>query len=445
MRVLALISFIIYSNFLTGQEKVDYTLNECIEYALQNSELVKVSELGKLNSEAVIGETRGLGLPQVNLNSGLNHNYEIQKSIIDFSEFDPRLPEGSEQEIAFGQAYDGNLTFAVDQLIFDGSYIVALQAAKTYRELSSKEHIKTEIDVVESVSKAYYTALINEERLVLISRNFSRLDTLLRETTAMYENGFAEKIDVDRIRVNLNNTKVEFERLKKLTEVSYQLLKFQMGLPLGTTMNLTENLDEADLNAPELPSDFTYGDRVEYSTIMTNQELATLDMKNNKVQRLPKLYGSFSYGYNTAAGQTSQWFKSDRWLNYGTVGVTLSYSIFDGAQRAYKIQQSQLQIRQLELQKQSLQKSIDLEITQANINLNSNLESLEVQKENMELAQNIFDITKIKFQEGIGSNLEVIEADASLKEAQTNYYAALYDAVISKIELLKALGRLHKS
>ncbi len=445
MRVLALFSLLFSSVFAMGQEKTDFTLTECIDYALKNSELLKITELEKQNSNAVIGETRGIGLPQVNVNGGLNYNYEIQKSIIDFSNFDPTLPEGSEEEIAFGQAYDGNLTFGVDQLIFDGSYFVALQAARTFRELSTKEHIKTEIDVIESVSKAYYTVLINQERLELLDKNYSRIDTLLRETRAMYENGFAEKIDVDRIRVNLNNTKVERDRLRKLTDISYQLLKFQMGLPLNAKINLTEYLEEVDLEAPSLPSDFAYNDRIEFSTLTTNQELATLDMKNNKVQRLPKLYGSFSYGYNTAASTTREWFQTDRWLNYGTLGVSLSFSIFDGLQRSYKIQQNQLQIQQLEYQKKSLQKSIDLEITQANINLGSNLETLDVQKENMDLAQEVFDITKIKFQEGIGSNLEVIEADASLKEAQTNYYAALYDAVIAKIELLKALGRLHKS
>ena len=440
-----LVFFIAFSFSAVAQEvlqPVSMSLEECISYALENNEQLRIASLEKDRAKAVVGETRAEGLPQVDINGGLNYNYEVQKSLIDLSNFDPTLPEGTEGEIAFGQAYDGNIALGVSQLLFDGSYFVGLQAAQTFRELSAKDYLRTEIDIVEGVAKAYYTVLINEERLLLLDRNYGRLDTLLFETSQMYENGFAEKIDVDRIRVNFNNVRVERNRLQRLNEVGVKLLKFQMGMNIYQPLTLTDNLSDVDLTPPLVENEFDYNDRVEFSQVLTNQNLARLDLRNNKVQYLPKLSANFNYGYNTATSESSNLFQTSRWLNFGTIGMSVSIPVFDGLRKSYKIQQNKMQIEQLEYEKTFLQKNIDIEIEQARVSLESSLASLEVSQQNMELADEIFSITKIKFQEGVGSNLEVVDADTSLKEAQTNYYSALFDAIIAQIELNKALGRL---
>lgn len=445
MRRLLIISIISLMHIeVLSQGTKSLSLDDCINYALENNEQLMIAELEKKKSNAVVGETRAMGLPQVNVNGALNYNYEIQKVLLDASNFDPSVPEGQEVEFAFGQDYDGNVSVGLNQLIFDGSYFVGLQAARTYRELSAKDQVRTEIDIIESVSKAYYTVLVNRERLDLLEKNYNRIDTLVRDTRIMYQNGFAEKIDVDRLRVTLNNLKVERDKLDRLNDISVKLLKFQMGMPLDEPVTLSDDLSDVDLDVPLIKEDFSYEDRIEFSKVITNQNLARLDLKNNQVQRLPKIYASVNYGYNTATSEASKWFDTDRWLNFGTVGMTVSFPIFDGLRKSYKIQQNRLQIDQLEQQKNILRKNIDIEIENSMVNLESSLESLEVQKENMELAQEIFNITKVKFQEGVGSNLEVIEAETSLKEAQTNYYNALFDAFVAKIDLLKAQGRLHK-
>jgi outer membrane protein TolC len=168
-------------------------------------------------------------------------------------------------------------------------------------------------------------------------------------------------------------------------------------------------------------------------------------MKNNRVQYMPKLYASFNYGYNTATSQMDLLLKSNRWLSFGTVGVNLTIPVFDGFLKSNRIQQNKVQLKQIEARMSMLQKNIDIEIEQSGIKLNSNVDALEVQKENMELADEIYRITQVKYREGVGSNLEVMEADAALKEAQTNYYSALYDAMIAQIELRKAQGTLYQS
>lgn len=428
------------------QEKTNYTLDDCIKYALEYNEQVKIKQLDKEISEAEVRKTISLGLPQASINTGLNYNFEPAKSLIDISTFDPSVPEGTEQEVSFAQNYDGNFGLSIRQLLFDGSYFVGLQASKTYRELSTKEHVKTQIDIVEAVCKAYYNSLIAEEQLKLLNTNIGRLDTLLNETSQMFEAGFAERLDVDRIRVNYNNLRVEKSRLANLQKLSRKLLKFQMGMDLNQPISLSGTLDEVLVEAPVVSKEsFDYSSRIEFSQLLTNESLTYLDMKNNKVQYLPKLNASFGYGWNTASAESAQLFRARRWLNNGVLGISASIPVFDGFLKSNKIQQNKIQIKQIEGQKNYLKKSIDLEIEQTGLDLSSQLEMLDVQKQNVDLAQDVYEITRIKYQEGVGSNLEVIDADASLKTAQTNYLNTLYEAVISQIELKKALGILYKN
>lgn len=442
-----IISLIMYTSVLAAfaQDPQSLTLQECIDYALQNNEQGKITTLEKEIAAAEVRKTLAMGLPQVEINSGLNYNFEPQKSLIDISTLDPNVPPGTEQEVSFAQNYDGNVGISLRQLIFDGSFFVGLQASRTYQELSKKDHIKTEIDIVESVSKAYYTVLINEERLELLQKNFQRLDTLLRDTRALNENGFAESIDVGRVRVNYNNLKVEISKLTQLLDVSRKLLKFQMGMPLEMEVELAETLDQLKPEPTAGAVDFSYEDRIEFSQLRTNENLVRLDMKNNKVQYLPRLYANVNYGYNTAARNVDLLMQGNRWLSFGTIGLSLNIPVFDGFLKSNRIQQNKLQLKQIEASMNMIRKTIDLEVQQSGIKLNSNVEALEVQKENMELAEEIYRITQIKYREGVGSNLEVMEADAALKEAQTNYYSALFDAMIAEIELRKALGTLHTS
>ena len=427
-----------------AQEAQEMTIEQCLEFALGNNESIQISELSIKDAEAEIRGIVALGLPQATLRGGVNYNYEVQTSLVDASNFDQTLAPGTLTEIQFGLPYDGNLSMGVSQLIFDGVYFVGVQASKTFRELSTKENERTKIEVVAAVTKAYYNVLINQAQLYLLSQNFSRLDTLLRETTQMYQNGFAEQIDVDRIKVSYNNIKVNLETQIQLSGISQKLLKFQMGMPLDAPIALTTSLMDVNLEIPELTVDFDYNDRIEYSLLETNRSLALLDKKNYLSKYLPKIYGNFNYGYNNATGLSSDLFGND-WYNFGTVGATISIPLFEGFAKKTKIQQAIIKIEQLDYQKSFLQKNIDIEIAQQKISLESNLKILEVQRQNQELAANIFRITKIKFQEGIGSNLELTNADNEYKAAQTNYLATLYKSILSKIDLLKATGTLYNT
>ena len=457
-----IIAIMMFNHYLLSAQDaepdISYGLQECIDYALSNNVNVLNAELEKEISKATVGETRSEGLPQINGSINYTNNPAVQQQVIpNFlapavyqvleAEDLATMPNGGnfgEIPVGFGTKHTGRADLTVSQLIFKGSYFVGLQAAKTYKELASKEHVKTKVDVVENVTKAYYTTLVNQERLELIEKNFNRLDTLLRETQIMYDNGFAEKIDVDRIRINFNNIKTDLTQTERLVDISYILLKYQMGIPVDQEFKVTGNLSNIDFEYSfDDLNNFNYNQRIEYSQLQTNMSLVQLDMKNNRVQYLPELSAFANYGYNMGTNDSEKIFNfNDTWFNYAAVGLTLNIPIFDGLRKSYRIQKNKLQFKQLENQAENLKNSIDLEIKQAYDNLQNSVENLAAQEENRELAEGIYNVTRIKFQQGVGSNLEVVESETAYKEAETNYYNALYDALIAKVDLEKALGIL---
>jgi outer membrane protein TolC len=303
--------------------------------------------------------------------------------------------------------------------------------------------VKAENDVIENVKKAFFGVLVNQERIRLASSNLSRIDSLLSETQSLFDAGFSEKIDVSRIKVQRNNTYSQLERSKTAYEISKQLLKLQMGLPPQYDINIAETLSELNPEE-ELVGMLTMEgiSRIEIDQLNTNLELTNLDLKYNKSQYLPTIDAT-GFIQRTGAGNTLQnVYDPANWFSSSLIGLRMEIPIFDGLSKSARIQKNRLQLNQLQNQKIFLDDNIALEIYEARTSLRNDLNILEVQRENMALAQEVFDMAKIKYNEGVGSNFEVVEADASLIEAEINFLAALYDGLIAKVDLEKALGIL---
>jgi len=433
------------SNFDENPD-VSFTMQQCIEYAIANNQNVMIAELETKVSKAKVGEYLSQGLPQVDANIAFNKNFKIRKTFIPANTFDPSAPEDELLELAFGTPYDGIIGLTVSQMIFKGSFFVGLNASRTFVDLSTKELTQSVIEVVEAVSKAYYTVLVNEIGIGLVEANYNRLDSLLKETTIMYENGFVEKIDVNRTQVEFNNISTQLVTAKRMLDISLALLKFQMGMPIEQEIEIAEKLEDMDFNIAELIDlDASFQRRIEYDVLQTRTRLAEMNMKNNKVQYIPNIDLVLGWGMNAGVADLNNLWKLNEptiWPSYQVAGLAMYVPIFDGLYKSKLIQQNKLQIQQLGISKKMLENSINLEVKDKRTNLESNLDRLANQKENMLLAEEVFSFAKIKYQEGVGSNLEVIEADNSYLMAQTNYYNALYDALLTKIELEKALGIL---
>ncbi len=440
MRVFVLSTLLVLIAFAGFGQSSAFSLRQSLDYALANNQNLLNARIERDISETVVKETLSRGLPQITANSGLAKNLII-----------PEVPftnpiTNEETTIAFQRRYNGNALVNLEQMIFDGSFFVGLEAARTFRQLAEKDQIKTEIDVIEAVTKAYFGVLIAQERLELVDKNFNRLDSLLRETQILYNNGFAEQIDISRVKVQYNNIRTQQTNLKQFEEVSRYLLQFQMGMPVGSPIVLTDDLGSLEFELDNTSSaNFNYADRIEYSQLQTNEALAQLDLKNNKVKYIPTINAFINYGGNMFADNTSDLFNLGRsWIPNSAYGVNISIPIFDGFYKSSLIQKNRLQIKQIENQFSLLENNIELEIRDKRSQLINSMERLKTEKENMELGMEVFRVTRIKYQEGVGSNLEVIEAETSYKEAETNYYVALYDALIAKVELEKAIGVLNK-
>jgi outer membrane protein TolC len=314
--------------------------------------------------------------------------------------------------------------------------------------------------VIENVTKAYYAVLVNNERIGLFDNNIARVDSLLRTTTALNQNGFAEAIDVDRTQVTLNNLKSERLKFLNLQNLSLGLLKFQMNYPMEKELNVAGSLSDLRVNENlfnEYEEGWDYKNRVEYRMLDTQRRLLELDIKNQQSHSYPSLVGFANLGYSTQSPNISGVFKTntnlaesqyvgpDKWYSYSTFGVSLQIPIFSGLQRSYQVQQAKLSLLKTENQFISLKQGIDLSIQQNTIEYKNALETFRSQRENMELADRVARVTKIKYEQGVGSNIEVTDAEASLREAQVNYYNSLFDAIIAKINLDRAYAKIDPS
>ncbi len=444
MKFYILIIFFLFSNFLFGQDNTSFSLDECLQMALSNNENLKNSFLEENVSKMTSREYLSVGFPQISFETGLKYNFEIQKSLIDISKFMPGVPEGTEQEVSFGQKYDGIMDFGINQMIFNGSYFVGLAASKALIELSEKQTVRAKVDLIESVKKAYYIVLNTKERLNLVNSNLERIKSLLNDTEILYENGFVEKLDVDRIKVSYNNLNAEKIKAERLYDLSLSVLKFQIGFPVNDKLSVIGSIEDVIISVNDYDiQSFEYSDRIEHSILNTNKRLKSYDLKNNRSQFLPQIYANLSYGYNTSSSEYDLFFNSNRWKNFGTVGLQIIVPIFDGFNKRSKINRSKIVVQQVENQIKFLERSIDLQINQNFIELKNAIESLNVSKENLVLANDVYNVSEKKYKEGVGSNLEVLDSNNALKIAQTNYYNAYYQAIISKINLDKTLGILN--
>jgi outer membrane protein TolC len=444
-----------------SQQRVSMSLQECIEYALKNNEDVQNARLENEIARTEIDETLSQGLPQVNGNIGVTNNLDIQVNpfpdFISPGVYDVLVeenliaPEDRPSEFgivpaAFGTNWTVIAGVSASQLIFDGSFFVGLEASRTLKLLREKEQVRTEVDIVEAVSKAYYLVLISKENLEFLGRNFQTVDTLLIETEAMYNNGFAEKIDVSRIKIRHNNLKTNLKNSTELLATSLNLLKFQMGMPLGFNLQLTDELSSINLNEAILvDSARAIYRRPEYEILQTNKTLVDLNIKNFNSLYLPNLYASFNMGWTSGTNtfQELTTFDDQTWFRYTNIGLNLSIPIFDGLYKSSNIQRSRIQKKQLETTVSQLENNIKREVEEAIIKHENALREIASQRENLELSAEIYNTTRIKYQEGVGSNIEVINTITDYEEARNNYLSALYGAATAQIELKKALGTLN--
>lgn len=414
------------------------SLEECIQYALVNQPAVQNARLSREASREKIRESTGKLLPHANITGSFTDNLKLQTSVIpDFAgNPDNKIP------VQFGTKYASAVAGQVNQTIINSDYFLGLKAAKVYDELSVRDLQRTAIDTRVQVSNAYFNVLVSRESIRLVDANIVRLQKTLKDTRARYDQGVSERIDVDRIQVSFNNAETQRANLERLQQYSLDVLKFNMGMPLQSGLELKENVKSFAATTQEMPDSQLYNiqDRPEYHIQRVQVELNRLDLKSKRLGIVPSLSAFINYGVNWFAPQFSDLYKT----GYGNsaMGLTLNFPIFTGTERIHQVAQSRIALKQSENDLTNLSQQIQLEVRNAYTDYQNNTTSLRTQEKNMALTQGVYDRVVLKFDQGVSTSLDVISADNELKQAQSDYINALLDTLISKVKLDQAMGKI---
>ncbi len=447
---------------------VEFSLKEAQNYALQNSINIKLKDTEIEVANEQLNEIRSIGLPS--LNGSLRYNYyiTIPKTIlpatfnplqelvqietsqgtkfIQVPVLDPQTgaPQfGEPQEVAFGTKHTLNAGLEATQMIFNGSYFVGLEASKELKKRVNEEKVQAEDELKFAITQAYFSALIVKEQIALLEKNKENLEQILFETSQLYENGFVEVLDVDRLRLSLSNLSLQIENTKRSHQLSLESLKFQMGYVEENEISLVDSLSEIipDIESMKVEDlKVNPRNRAEYRVLERTENLNKLDIKNISWQRLPNLTAFGTYQQNFQQDSLRTLFKGDFWTPAFLVGFQLNVPILAGGERKAQIAQRKLRAVQIEQSKELLKQSFNIEMEQARLNYKNALAQVQSQQENISLAERIYSTALIKYKEGLGSSLEVSTAERELFQTQSLYINALYSLVVEKNNLDRALG-----
>lgn len=441
--LLLALSVMVYKTEAQEAKSNSFSLQQAIDYAYKNSPNYLNAQNDVLMAKYKRKEVLGMAMPQISTSVDLKNFLEIPTSLIPGEIFG--APPGSFIPVKFGTTFQATGTAQANLLVFSADYLIGLKATKEMIALMNISVTRSKTETVAQVSKAYYSALVNRARIKSLEANMTKLEKTLKDTRELNKQGLAEAIDADRLEVSYNNLVTEKQKTEQLIFLSESVLKFQMGYIGKDTLILTDSLAiDANMNENIDASKIDITKRAEYQLLEKQQQLNNINIKRLKFGYLPTLVAYGSLGYSGMRNDLDFFTRQHNWFPTAIIGGTFSLNIFDGLQRHYKIQQAKVDYKKGEVNMKSLQLAIELDGATAAINYNNAVLSLQVQKRNLELAQNVYNVSQKKYEQGVGSNLEVINAQTSLKEAQTNFFNTVYDMLVYKIDYQKAAGTLIK-
>jgi len=419
-------------------DTLSVSFNEALSYATQNAYMSKSAGYDVEAAKKQVWEYLARGFPQLNMSGGLNDNLSIQENVISME-----FPDGHTEQIKiqFGSQYSWNIGGRVDQLIFDGSYILGVKASKIFVEMSRKKKEKTEIDVRENVARAYLVALVAKKNLDVFKKNLKVNEQTLKETESLFKNGFREELDVDQIRLMVNNSKKLVLEAQRQMLVAKAVLKFAMGVKIDSPIILNDNLD--NLIVPVLSENvdqnsFVVENIVDYNISETQEKIQKIKVKNEQAQYYPKLnafynYTHFEYGdkfnsMNTSAGQA--------------IGLTLTMPIFTSGKRHATVQKEQMNLLKAQTQKTMTEQNLRREFLVASTNLLNARETYKNDKFGEDVAKRIYDKTRIKFKNGLSTSTELSQNEGQYIQSQISFIQTTLNVLDAFIQYRKALGNL---
>jgi len=415
----------------------ELSLQQALDYANKNNLDIRNAAIDVLLQKETNRQTTAAALPKITVNGSLSDNLQLQKTLLPGEFFGQ---PGTLIPVTFGTKYITSGTAELNQILFDGQVFVGLQARKTSIEWANKKVELTQQMIKANIHKVYYQLVASQTQIDLIDSNIALVRKQQHDADIMYRNGFAEKLDIDRATVALAN--LETERAKALTQISngYYGLKLLLGIPTADQLILTDTLSDEMIRGGILENAaYQYTDRKDFQYLQLTRDFNAYNIRRYKLSKIPTL--SLNGSYNKQLQQDEFKFNGN-WFTASFVSLRLAVPIFNGFATNSKIAESRLTVQKLDNQLQHMKIQIDNEVVSSRNTLQTSIAAMDYQRKNMELAQEVYRQSKMKYEVGTGSSIELNTAQKDLQAAQTNYINALYDAIIAKVDFLNATGKL---
>ncbi len=440
--------------------RYEFSIEQAVAYAKKNNVQVKNALLAIQAQMQTNKEITASALPTISGSIGTQHlpNVAVQTlpNFISPATYqvliDQGVKDGNGNPIKmpadfgfiaaqFGTKWNASAGISLQQLLFDGQVFIGLQARKASIDFQEAAARVTEENIKTNLYKVYYQLVVSKTQIELLDANIKRLEKLDYDVKALYKNGFAERIDIDKIAVQLNN--LSTEKIKALNSIAmgYIGLKTLMGMPVSDTLVLTDTLDYAQIKEDITKGAYNYQDRRDFQYLNSAKQLNEFNVKRYELSKLPTVALGANYSKLAQRNQFNFFGKGD-WFTSSSIGVNIAVPIFSGFAKDARIKKAKIELEQTNNQLENLKLNIDQSVEQAKLKYKTAIATLDFQKNNMALAEKVYQQTKKKYEAGTGSNTEINASDVDLKAAQTNYISALYDAIIARVDYLTAIGKL---
>ena len=441
---LLLITLLLVSVLQAQDQKKSYSfsLKEAISHAIQNNYSAINANRDIEAAKQKKWETTAMGLPQINGSVGYQNNFVIQKSLIPSALFGG--PPGEFTAVTFTTKQNMGASATLSQLIFDGSYLVGLQSAKTYLKISENAKVKTNNELREIVINAYGNVLLADESIAILQKNKAILEKTLFDTQEIYKNGLTEEENVEQLQITLATINSSLENVKRQKSIAKDMLKLVLGIDLSNDLNLTDKLDvltqnNVDLNI--LKEEFDFTSNIDYRIGKNMEESQNLLLKLERSKALPSLAANVNFGYNAYASQFDFFTPAQKWFNYSALGLGLNVPIFSSFKRNARTQQAKIALEQAKTNLTQTEQNLKLQFEKSKSDYEYSIEQLGTSKSNLNLAERIESKQQIKFKEGLSSSFDLTKAQEQLYTAQQNYLQSMINVITKKASLEKILNK----
>ena len=440
-----LVALVLILGFFSAQaqeEPETFSLQEAIDYALKHNYTVLNADRDLIDAQKQKWETIATGLPQIS--AAVNYQNQLKQPVNQIpAEFFGGEP-GTFQEVVFGQAQSVNAFGTLRQQIFDGSYIVGIQATQAFLRYSRNNKDKTDLEVRKQVTEAYGNVLLSQESVLIFEKNLATLEKNLYETKRIFENGLGDEESVDQLQITYTSVENQLKNAQRLEKITIQMLNVLMGRPVGSPIQLTdqlEDLTQSQINYNLLESELNLQENIDFKIVENLNEQRALELKLAKSRALPTLNAFVNYGFTGFGDQFNFFQREQDWFASSVLGFDLQIPIFSSFRRTASTQRAKIAYDKAKTQKIEAEQQIWLQHETAKSNYILAIEEYNTSRQNLKLAERIEGKNQIKYSEGIASSFELRQAQTQLYTAQQEYLQNMVRVINTKTELQNILNK----